>query len=112
MSRDFIRAELKDLEDRLRQRRNAEPPADLRIRVLRAVAAELAKPAESSGLTRWGAEWWAAVAAAVLLVANLSMVSASQSAFSIRPAGDPAQQMAREMQVIGQLEAQQEGILK
>jgi hypothetical protein len=112
MRHDADSPELAGLEDRLRRRVGMEPSANLRTRVLGAVAVELRKPPGSSSAAGWAAGWWAAAAAGLLIMLNLSMVCASQNAFSIRHAGDPARQMAREIRVIQQLEAQQEGIFK
>jgi hypothetical protein len=99
-------AELVELEDRLRGRAGEEPGAGLRDRVLRAVA-EAAAPAQSS-VAGWH---WAAIAAGVLVVMNLSMISASQTEFSLGPASG-LNQMAAELAALRQTEARQEGIFK
>jgi hypothetical protein len=107
-----ISRELAELENRLRGRAGAEPSADLRDRVLRAVASELAVPRRSPKAGQWDSGWWAAVAAGVLIVINLSMVCASENEFSVRPACGNQQQRTTEIQAVRQLEAQQEGLFK
>ncbi|MGD0390799.1 MAG: hypothetical protein ABSC42_17785 [Tepidisphaeraceae bacterium] len=97
-------AELVELENRLRARPGDEATAGLRDRVLRAVA-------ESSSAGALGAWHWAAIAAAALIVLNLSMIWASQEEFSVRPALGP-NQVAAEFQALRQLETQQEGAFK
>lgn len=96
---------LRDLEDRLRSR-VFEPDLGLRARVMRAVESEIVatepaqRPAASAG---WG---WAAIAAAIVLVANLSMISASQNEFSLEPAPS-ANQASAELRAIQRLENQE-----
>jgi hypothetical protein len=102
-------ADLVELENRLRVRPGHEPPADLRDRVLRAAAESALK--RQSSVERWNSWYWAAVAAAVLLVMNLSMVSALQTQYSVRPTPG-ANQLTAELQAMQQLEAEQEGTLK
>jgi hypothetical protein len=112
MSPDSISTELLELENRLRNRSADEPPAHLRDRVLGAVATELAVPRQSASGGQWDSGWWAAVAAAVLIVLNLSMICASQNEFSIRPARGTSQQITTEIQAVRQIESQQEGLFK
>ena len=104
--------ELTELENRLKNRAGPEPTADSRDRVLGAVAVELARPAQAPSVPQWDSGWWAAVAAGVLIVLNLSMASASENEFSLRPASNAGQQITVEFQALRQLEAQQEGIFK
>jgi hypothetical protein len=117
MENDSMPGELVELERRLAGRRVAGGDAagvGMRQRVLAAVAGELARQERGRGrawLSAMGEWGWPMGAAAALFVLYLSMTSASQDAFSIRPAGD-AQQMVAELQVIGALEAQQEGASK
>ncbi|MGD0770495.1 MAG: hypothetical protein ABSB42_20105 [Tepidisphaeraceae bacterium] len=102
--------ELVELENRLRARPGDEPTAGLRDRVLQAVA-ESVLPEQPSSAGPWDGWYWAAVAAGILIVLNLSMISASQDEFSARPALSPNQTSA-ELQTLRMLEAQQEGIFK
>jgi hypothetical protein len=99
-----------EFENRLRDRLDHEATADLRDRVMTAIGAELARPAQSSA-RRWDNQYWAAVAAGVLIVLNVSMVWASHDEYSVSPAHG-SQQMTAEIQAIRQLEMQQEGIFK
>jgi len=104
--------ELVELENRLRARPNDAGESDeLRSRVMGAVAVELAKPLQSSRAGQWDGRYWAAAAAAVLIVMNLSLVSASREAVSIHPSVN-SDQLSLELQWVRQLEAQPEGILK
>jgi len=97
--------ELMDMENRLHARPADQPSPGLRARVLQAAAS--ATPSSS----QWNAWAWASIAAALLVAVNLSMISASQTEFSIRPARGP-DQFTTELQTLQQLEAQQEGVLK
>ena len=54
--------DLIELENRLRSRADTEPTIDLRDRVMKAVAAELAVPQQTSLAGRWDSRYWAAVA--------------------------------------------------
>ena len=112
MDKPSISTELTELENRLQSRTDIEPAAAFRDRVLSVVATELAKPAQSPPVPRLDSAWWAAVAAGILIVLNLSMVSASGNEFSIRPMRNAEQQMTTEFQALRQLEAEQEGLLK
>lgn len=105
MKPDSMPAELVELENRLADRAAGEPGAGMRERVMRAVA-EAAAPARSSG--GWH---WAAVAAGVMVVMNLSMICASQTEFSIDP-GPGLNQMGAELAALRQAEARQEGMFK
>ena len=111
MNADAMPKELVEVEKRLRGRVYDEPTAELRERVMRTVAAELAKPRQASFFGEWDVGAWAAVAAGVLVVLNLSMISASQNEYSIRPAHG-ANQMLAEIRALQRLEAQQEGSFK
>jgi len=111
MDAESMPQDLAELENRLRNRSDAEPAIDLRDRVMRAVAVELARPVRSAPIGRWDNLYWAAVAAGVLIVLNISMLFASQDEFSIWPAPS-AHQMTSEIQAIQKLEAQQEGTLR
>ena len=103
-------AELVELENRLRARPGGEPTAGLRDRILQAVAASaLAEQPPSAG--PWDGWSWAAIAAVVFIVLNLSMISASQTEFSDRPAIS-TNQITEEVQALRQTEAQQEGLFK
>jgi len=112
MRPESISKELLELENRLRNRSADEPLTHLRNRVLGAVATELAVPRQSALSPQWDGGWWAAVAAGVLIVLNLSMVCASQNEFSVRPSRGAQQQITTELQAVRQLEAQQEGLFK
>jgi hypothetical protein len=107
-----ISTELAELENRLRRRAGDEPSADLRDRVLSAAANELAVPRRFPNAGQWDSGWWAACAAGLLIVLNLSMVCASENEFSIRPGRGTQQQITTEMQAVRQIESQQEGLLK
>jgi hypothetical protein len=96
------------LENRLRARPVESPPADLRQRVLNAVAVATAQsPAPVISGSQWEIHHWAAVAAVVFVVLNLSMISASQAEFSVGPTAN-SRQIKIELQTLRQLEAQQE----
>jgi len=110
MTPESLPKALAELEDRLRTRPAVKPTAGLRDRVLRAAAAS-ALPSETSSAAPWKTWYWAAIAAGILIVLNLSMISASHDEFSIRPAGQP-DPMAAEMQALRLIEAQQEGTFK
>jgi hypothetical protein len=102
-------AELVELENRLRDRPQDEPTADLRDCVLRAVAESALRKQLSAG--RWDGWYWAAIAVGVLVVTNLSMISASQTEFPVRPTPGPSQ-MSAESQALRHLESRQEGQFK
>lgn len=102
--------ELVELENRVHQRTDLEPTAEFRHRVMSAVGSELARSCHASARTRDG-RYWLAAAAAVLIVLNLSMVSASQDEFSVRP-GRSLNQMVSDFHAIRQVEAQQVGIFR
>jgi hypothetical protein len=105
-------SELIELENRLRaEPDDAEASGNLRGRVMAAVAAELAKPLQSSSAGQWDVRYWAAAAATVLIVLNLSLICASREAVSIHPSVN-SDQLSLELQWVRQLEAQPEGILK
>ena len=108
MDNHLISTDLTDLENRLRKRHDPRPAVDLRDRVLRAVAAELAQPRQSSSVPHWQSGWWAAVAAGILIIMNLSMICASDSAFSARAPTAP-RQLATDLQDVRLLESQLEG---
>jgi hypothetical protein len=111
MGDESIPDELVELENRLRGRSRAEPGGDLRDRIMHAVRVELPVPAQRAVLAgKWG--WHkAAIAAGVLIIMHLSMISASVSAFS---AGSTrgGNQTVTEFQALQRLEAQEEGMLK
>jgi hypothetical protein len=112
MAPHSMSSELVELENRLRARPDdAEESGDQRSRVMAAVAVELAKPRQSSSAGQWDVRYWAAAAAAVLIVLNLSLICASQDEFSVWPMRD-ANQMTVELQAIRQVEARQEGTFK
>ena len=90
--------DLDDFENRLRTRLAPQPSAALRSRVLQAVGAELNAPRKY--------RHWPAMAAAAMILLNLSMVCATQDAFAFRRANGP-QQIAAEIQAIRQIESQQ-----
>lgn len=104
-------AELTELANRLFARSVDEPTGALRNRVMQSVAHELALPQQPSSVGQAGDWQWAAIAAAVLIVMNLSMVFASQTEFLVwsRPNRD---QTASEIHAVRVLEAQQEGAFK
>jgi hypothetical protein len=106
MNDDSLPPELSDLEARLRARPNIEP-VNLRQNVLSAVAAELATT------PRWNLLYSAAASAAamLLIVLNLSLISATHDEFSIRSAATAAQ-MTAELQALRQFESQPEGTVK
>ncbi|MDP9174459.1 MAG: hypothetical protein M3O30_11415 [Planctomycetota bacterium] len=110
MHPDPLPQELIDLENQLRARPISSPTAGLRDRILRA-AAESASPPQSTPAGQWTSGYWAAAAATVLIVMNLSMISASPNEFAIAPAPSP-DQIAAELQALHQFETQQEGQFK
>ena len=111
MSKHKISTELMELENRLRTRADPEPPADLRARVLHAVAAELAESRQAPAEPRWQGGWWAAVAAGLLVVMSLSMISGADGEFSAR-APSAQRRMASDFQAVQLLESQLEGRFK
>ncbi len=110
MNRQSMPPELVELENRLRARQGEDPTAGLRDRVLQAVAESLV-PGQPLPDGAWDGWYWAAIAAGILIVLNLSMISASQDEFSVGPAPGP-NQMGAELQALRVLEVQQEGIFK
>jgi len=104
-----LRQDLAELEARLLHRTADEPPPNLRDRVLRAV--ESVSTNHRPIAANWNSEWWSAVAAAILIVLNLSMVVASRSGFSIHSPRD-ADQVAKELRSLRLAEAQLQGTLK
>jgi hypothetical protein len=112
MSAQSMSDELMKLEAQLRSRSVDEPPADLRQRVLNAVAVTTAQsPAPVISGSQWDIHHWAAVAAVVFVVLNLSMISASQGEFSSGPAVT-TNQITTELQALRRVETQQEGPFK
>jgi hypothetical protein len=111
MNFDSMPPELVELENRLLRREGGDAgAAELRDRVLRAISEPpLSSQPPSTG--RWAGWYWAALAATVLLVLNLSQITASESEFSLLPQPNP-NQTAAEYQALRQLESQQEGMLK
>jgi hypothetical protein len=104
MNLDSMPSELVELENRLLARRGVEPPAGLRDRVLRAVA--------ESALPKRGDGWYrAALAAAVLVAINLSMIWASQTEYLVRPSPS-ANQISAELHALRLIESQQGGTFK
>ena len=91
-----------EFENRLRSQ--LEPAADLRDRVMSAVATELAVSRQTSK-SRWPDQFYSAAAAAALLVMSLSMICASQEEFSILPKHSP-DQIGAEIQALRHLEQQ------
>jgi hypothetical protein len=110
MSSDPMPRVLVELEDRLRGRPVDRPTPGLRDSVLRA-AADSTLPVRSSYAGPWKAWYWAAIAAGVLIVLNLSMISASQDELSVLPARS-LDQVAAEIQALQALEAHQEGAFR
>lgn len=94
MTDDFLQ-----LENRLRLNRHQMSNPELRDRIVRAVATEL------SSAPRWDGWRWLATAAVVLLVLNISMISASQNEFTSGPVGD-GDQLSAELHAIKMIEAQ------
>jgi Tfp pilus assembly PilM family ATPase len=111
MNSDPLPAELLELEGRLRGRFDAGASGDLRKRVMRAVESDLAGETPSSSARSGGGWYWAAMAAAAIIVMNMSLIDSTRTEFS-RRAAHGHDQMTSELQAMGQLEAQQEGILK
>ncbi len=108
MNPDPMSEELIELEKRLRFRPVEGQPPELRQRVLNAVADAVAQtPAPAVPAGRWDIRYWAAVAAVVFVILNLSMISASQTEFSAGPAVSP-DQLKAEIQTLRQLESQPE----
>lgn len=95
--------DLSEFESRLAGLMAGDAPPNLRRRVIDAVDVELA-----SDRRRIDREWnwyWPAIAAAVLVVINLSFVSASQEAYSIQPV-PTNHQLASEIHAIRAIENQ------
>ncbi|HWB53271.1 MAG TPA: hypothetical protein VG722_03735 [Tepidisphaeraceae bacterium] len=101
--------ELTEFENCIREALRKEPEIDLRNGVIRAVHTELKASKEALSTNQ---SWlWAAIAASVLLVMNLSMISASRDAFSISPR-EGSQSISMELQAIQMITAQQKGSLR
>ena len=107
MNDDTLPPELTTLVERLRARRAAPPTDDFRHRVLDAVAGELssagADPDDVFPIERL----WP-IAAAVLIILNLSIIFASQDSFSI----GKAKSDAAAIHALNMYEAQQERSLQ
>jgi hypothetical protein len=110
MNPDSMSMKLVELENRIRARVTPGPAADFREGVMGRVAGEIGKQRQSR-IGRWDIGYWAAAAAAILIVLNVSMMRASQDEFSIGRAWRPGQVTA-EIQTIRQLETQEEGMAK
>jgi hypothetical protein len=108
METDPLPPELAELESRLIGRSTIAPSADFKDRIV--TAAERADEARSA-FNRWGSLQWSAAAAAILIVLNLSMIAASETAVSPHSPSDPVP-MARYLQLLQQVEAQQNRVLK
>lgn len=103
--------ELTELENRLAARTVDGPTAALRDRVMQSVTDELALQQKPSSIGQ-SEDWnWVAIAASVLLVINVSMISASRNEFSIWSA-QSRNQTVSEIQAIRLIQAQQEGTFK
>jgi hypothetical protein len=105
MNIDELPKELRQLENRLRGRTCAQLPGGMRDRVLASVA-EANSQRRSPARDQWDAWSWAAVAAAVLVAMNISLVSASQNEYSVRPVPAPIQ-VGAELQILQQFEFQE-----
>jgi len=81
--------ELKGLERRLAARSRAQPPAELRPRILAAVRRELATQ-PGAAQRKWRRTWQyaAAAAAGILLVLNLAMSMGNRSDFPVSRAAN------------------------
>ena len=82
MTRESLPPELRELEGRLRGRLNAEPPAELRSRILRGISADLSMPTQATFRRSNDAHHWAAIAAAAIIAVNLSAIDRSRTEFS------------------------------
>jgi len=100
--------ELAELESRLRSRIGYEPSAGFRARV---VGAAERVHASRPMVIQWGPMQWSAAAAAILIVLNLSMISASQTAFSLDPPRERVS-LASYLQILQQADVQQNRVTK
>jgi len=81
MDSSLLPGELRELESRLRHRRSVEPPRDLRARILQEIESGLSGPQSAGRQTE--TSYWAAAAAAILIVMNLSMICGAESAYTM-----------------------------
>jgi hypothetical protein len=110
MNIDPLPTELIALENRLRGRTRARLPGGMRDRVLASVA-EANSQRRAPARDQWDVWSWAAIAAAVLIAMNLSMICASQAEYSMRAVPN-ANQVNAELHALQLIESQQEGIFK
>jgi len=104
---------LDDLENRLRYLAPGEHTGGhphLRDRVMRAVNIELTAQKHSTESLQLPAWYWPAIAAVILIVMNLSLVSASRDSFSLHPMS--GNQITAEIHALEILESQQQGQFK
>jgi hypothetical protein len=101
--------ELRELENRISRLSMGSPSADFRSRLLGAVNTELAMrlstpPARDS----W---YWITAAASILIVLNVSLISASRCEFSFGPSASPAP-LTAELNALRTVENQMTGKYK
>jgi hypothetical protein len=111
MPEPFLPPELAELENRLCQRPYSNATDDLRSRLLNAVTGELATPRNDPSLRVGRSLQWAAFAASVLLVLNLSVIWASPTQYPLGSAKNSSPAIS-ELEALRQIEAQQERLLK
>jgi hypothetical protein len=107
MKDNSIPDELLALENRLRGQPVESPSSDFRRRLLATVDAELtaARPSSLKIRDSW---YWITVAAAILIVMNFSLISASSIEFSFGPSVGPAP-LTTELHALQTLENQMIG---
>jgi len=91
--------ELTGLENRLRGRHWAGPPAELRGRIMQAVDADLSMQPQAAAPRRRDGWYWAAIAAAGIITLNLSVIDAARTEFSRRASIGPTDTVASLPQV-------------
>jgi hypothetical protein len=110
MNPDPLPGELTELENSLRRRPVAQPTEGLRERVLRSTAQATLRP-QPTQFGKWDSWSWAAIAAAVLIAMNLSMICASQAEYSMRSPPN-VNGIDAELHAVQWIDSQQEGIFK
>ena len=74
--------ELQELENRLRSRYRPGPSVDPRVRIMQVVGSDLSFQTPSSSSRNSDGWYWAAIAAAAIIVMNLSLIDAARTEFS------------------------------
>ncbi|HEY1687165.1 MAG TPA: hypothetical protein VGG19_20560 [Tepidisphaeraceae bacterium] len=105
---DLDPKQLAELENRVRGALAVEPSSNLRNRIMRNVGSELTITGRSNQSANW---YWPAIAAMVMIVFNLSYVSASRNEFMLQPKAD-MQQLAGQFHQLQIMQAQEEKLFQ